>query len=129
MSDEKKRILLVDDSKFLRRQLKKFLVKEGYDIVGDASNGIEGLSGFKEHNPDLVLLDITMPLRSGFDCLMDIMKVDNKAKVLMLSGISDMDTIEKCLAIGAKNYIQKPLDLHEDEGRSEFIDKIEQALI
>ncbi len=128
MGDKKKTILLVDDSNFLRRQIKRFLIKTGYDVVGDAENGEIGLELFKTLEPNLVVLDITMPVRSGFDCLTDIMKISPEAKVVMLSGLSDMSTIEKCLALGAKNYIQKPIDILSEDGKTEFIQKLEQAM-
>ena len=95
MSEDKKTILLVDDSKFLRRQLKKFLEKEGYSVVGDASNGIEGLSGFKEHQPDLVLLDITMPDMNGNLVFAKLKAIAPDVQVVLMSGYTHDQIMEQ----------------------------------
>ena len=122
-------ILIVDDSRFLRKQLSKFLAEHGYEVLAEGENGNEGFKLYEEHRPDIVLLDITMPLRCGYDCLCDILEAYPEAKVLMCSAISDMAIIEKCLEKGAINFIPKPLKLSDQDYCESFIERLQEALM
>ena len=106
------KVLLIDDSMFVRKQLNQILTSEGFDIVGQASDGIEGLELFKELHPkvDLVTMDITMPRMDGISCLEKIIAFDSAAKVIMISALGKEDLVKKALMAGAKNYIIKPLN-------------------
>lgn len=116
------RILLVDDSAFVVKQLQQIFVSENYKVVGTAENGEEGVSMYKEHKPDLVTLDITMPKMDGITALTKIMEFDKDAKVVMVSALGKEDMVKKALLAGAKNYITKPLD------RKKVLERIKMVL-
>ena len=122
------RILVVDDSKFIVRALKMALEGGGHEVVGMGADGAEGFELFKEHKPDLTLLDITMPNRDGRDCLEDIIKCDEQARVMMISAIKDQEVIDFCLSIGAKGFLSKPLNVSNEEGIQEFYSIINNGL-
>lgn len=106
------RVLVVDDSMFVKKQISQILTSEGFDIVDTAANGLEGLEKYKELHPnvDLVTMDITMPQMDGVTALEKIMEFDKNAKVIMISALGKQDLVKKSLLLGAKNYIVKPLD-------------------
>lgn len=106
------KILIIDDSMFIIKQLTQILTSEEFEIAGSASNGKDGLEKYKELHPnvDLVTMDITMPLMDGVSTLERIMEFDKNAKVVMISALGKQDLVRKSLVIGAKNYIVKPLD-------------------
>ena len=122
------RILIVDDSKFIVQVLKKSLESDGHEIVGMGTDGVEGFNLFKEHKPELTLLDITMPNRDGRDCLEDILKHDAHARVIMISAIKEQEVIDFCLNIGAKGFLNKPLSVTTDEGIQAFFNTINSGL-
>ncbi len=111
-SGEPYRVLVVDDSMFVAKQLTQILTSEGFEVVDTASNGQEGLEKYKEHYPnvDLVTMDITMPKMDGVTALEKIIEFDKNARVVMISALGKQDLVKKALMIGAKNYIVKPLD-------------------
>jgi two-component system chemotaxis response regulator CheY len=106
------RILLVDDSIFIAKQLSQILTSEGYEVIGTATDGIQGLEMYKEHMPnvDLVTMDITMPNMDGITALEKIIEFDANARVVMISALGKEDLVKKALVTGAKSYIIKPLD-------------------
>lgn len=106
------KVLLIDDSMFVRKQLSQILTSEGFEIVGEAGDGMDGLEAYKTLAPnvDLVTLDITMPRMDGLTALEKIVEFDSKAKVIMISALGKEDLVKKALITGAKNYIVKPLD-------------------
>jgi len=106
------RILIVDDSMFVAKQLSQILTSEGFEIAGTAGDGEEGVNKYKELYPnvDLVTMDITMPKMDGVTALEQIIAFDKEAKVIMVSALGKQDLVKKSLMTGAKNYIVKPLD-------------------
>jgi len=106
------RVLVVDDSMFVKKQIGQILTSEGFEVVGTAADGEEGLEKYKELYPnvDLVTMDITMPKMDGVTSLEKIIEFDKDAKVIMISALGKQDLVKKSLVIGAKNYIVKPLD-------------------
>ena len=108
----KVRVLVVDDSIFVAKQLSQILSSEGYEIVATAEDGKEGVDKYKElcPNVDLVTIDITMPKMDGITALEHIMAFDKNAKVVMVSALGKEELVKKSLLLGAKNYIVKPLD-------------------
>ncbi|HAK46061.1 MAG TPA: two-component system response regulator [Spirochaeta sp.] len=108
----KYRVLVVDDSMFVTKQISQILTSEGFDVIGTASDGQDGLDKYKEQYPnvDLVTMDITMPRMDGVTALEKIIEFDKDAKVIMISALGKQDLVKKSLLIGAKNYIVKPLD-------------------
>ncbi len=106
------RVLIVDDSMFIAKQLSQYLTSEGFEVLGTAVNGEEAVEKYKELSPniDLVTLDITMPKMDGVEALEKILEFDPKAKVVMISALGKQDLVKKALLLGAKSYIVKPLD-------------------
>jgi two-component system chemotaxis response regulator CheY len=106
------KVLVVDDSMFVTKQIGQILTSEGFDVVATASDGIEGVEKYKELYPniDLVTMDITMPRMDGVSALEKIIEFDKDAKVVMISALGKQDLVKRSLLIGAKNYIVKPLD-------------------
>ena len=106
------RVLVVDDSIFVAKQLGQILTSEGYEIVATAADGKEGVDKYKElcPNVDIVTMDITMPRMDGITALEQIMAFDKNARVVMVNALGKEELVKKSLLLGAKNYIIKPLD-------------------
>lgn len=106
------KVLIVDDSMFVTKQISQILTSEGFEIVGTAGDGAEGVEKYKELYPnvDLVTMDITMPRMDGVTALEKIIEFDKDANVIMVSALGKQDLVKKSLMLGAKNYIVKPLD-------------------
>ncbi|NLL38771.1 MAG: response regulator [Clostridiales bacterium] len=102
------RVLIVDDAAFMRISIKSMLTKNGYEIVGEAENGLVGVEKFKELKPDIVTMDITMPEMNGLDALREIMKIDPTAKVIMVSAMGQEAMVRDAIISGAKGFIVKP---------------------
>jgi len=119
-----KKILIVEDDKFLRELIGQKLLKEGYDIV-EAVDGEKGIKTIKDEKPDLVLLDLILPGMDGFEVLTKIKEDEGIAQtpVIILSNLGQKDDIEKGLKIGAVDYLIKA---HFTPG--EIIDKIKVVL-
>jgi two-component system chemotaxis response regulator CheY len=103
-----KNILIVDDAAFMRVVLKNILVKEGFNVVAEASNGIEALEQYDLHKPDIVTMDITMPEMDGIIATKELMKKDKDAKVCMVSAMGQEKIIIEAIKNGAKDFIVKP---------------------
>ena len=118
------RVLVVDDSMFVAKQLGQILASEGYDVVATAVDGKEGVDKYKELCPqvDLVTMDITMPKMDGITALEQIMAFDKNAKVVMVSALGKEELVKKSLMLGAKSYIIKPLD------RKKVLERISKVL-
>lgn len=106
------KVLVVDDSMFVAKQIGQILTSEGYEIVATAVDGVDGIEKYKElcPNVDIVTMDITMPKMDGITALEQIMAFDKNAKVVMISALGKEELVKKALLLGAKNYIVKPLD-------------------
>ena len=108
----KVRVLVVDDSMFVAKQIGQILSSEGYEIIATAVDGKEGVDKYKDLYPnvDVVTMDITMPRLDGITALEQIMAFDKNARVVMISALGKEELVKKSLLLGAKNYIVKPLD-------------------
>lgn len=104
------RILIVDDAPIIRLMLKDILVEHGYDVVDEGSDGNEGVEKFKSLRPDLVTMDITMPEKSGIEALAEILEIDPKAKVIVITAIEQRESLMKAIKVGASDYIVKPFE-------------------
>jgi two-component system chemotaxis response regulator CheY len=106
------KVLVVDDSMFIAKQLGQIFTSEGFEVVGTAGDGSQGLEKYKEIYPniDLVTMDITMPVMDGVSALEKILEFDKNANIIMVSALGKEDVVKKCLLMGAKSYIVKPLD-------------------
>lgn len=118
------KVLLVDDSIFIQKQLSQILVSEQFEIIDTATDGVLALEKYKEHHPnvDIVTMDITMPNMDGLTCLTEILKFDKNAKVIVISALGKEDLVKRALVAGAKNYIVKPLD------RKKVLERVKSAL-
>ena len=118
------KVLVVDDSMFVAKQLGQILTSEGYEVVATAVDGKEGVDKYKElcPNVDLVTMDITMPKMDGLTALEQIMAFDKNAKVVMVSALGKEELVKKSLMLGAKSYIVKPLD------RKKVLERIAKVL-
>ena len=118
------RVLVVDDSMFVAKQLGQILSSEGYEIIATAADGKEGVDKYKElcPNVDLVTMDITMPRMDGITALEQIMTFDKNARVVMVSALGKEELVKKSLLLGAKNYIIKPLD------RKQVVERITSSM-
>ena len=134
------RILVVDDSIIMRRNLRTILAEAGHSVVAEASNGAQAYLEYKRHLPDLVTLDITMPFINGVDALKNIIADFPDAKIVIVSCTSNNKIILEAMQCGAGNYVLKPFTvekvigvinqvLHISEPLSrETIDRIYRAL-
>ena len=96
-----KGILLVDDAAFMRMMLKDILVKNGYEVLGEAENGLKAVEKYKELSPDLVIMDITMPEMDGIDAVKEIKKTDANATVIMCSAMGQQAMVIEAIQSGA----------------------------
>ena len=103
-----KEILIVDDASFMRMMIKDILTKNGFDVVGEAENGVKAVEKFKELNPTLVIMDITMPEMDGIQAVKEIKKIDSDAKVVMCSAMGQQAMVIEAIQAGAKDFIVKP---------------------
>jgi two-component system chemotaxis response regulator CheY len=104
------KVLVVDDSMFIAKQLGQILTSEGFEVVGTAGDGAQGVEKFQALKPDIVTMDITMPVMDGVSALEKILEIDKEARVIMVSALGKEDVVKKCLLLGAKSFIIKPLD-------------------
>ena len=102
------RILIVDDAAFMRMMIKDILVKNGFDVVAEASDGAQAVEKFKEHSPDLVTMDITMPEMDGITALKEIKEIGPQAKIVMGSAMGQQSMVIDAIQAGAKDFIVKP---------------------
>lgn len=102
------RVLIVDDLAFIKLIIKDTLEKTGFEVAGEASNGVEAIEQYKRLQPDIVLMDITMPKMDGIQALQEIIKIDSQAKVIMCSALGQQKLIIQSIQLGAKDFIVKP---------------------
>lgn len=103
-------VLIVDDSRTSRKILRGVLERGGFEIVGEATNGEEGYLKYKELNPDIVTMDITMPTMDGIESLSLIKHADENAKVVMITAAGQKEKMVDALKRGAEEFITKPFD-------------------
>ncbi len=102
--------IIIDDSDFARINLKKVVTKTGGEVVGEAKDGKDAADLYAKHDPDLVLLDITMPVVDGLEALSNIMEKDKEANVIIVSSLGNKDMIKEAIARGAKQFVTKPFN-------------------
>ncbi|MCK5129561.1 MAG: response regulator [Clostridiales bacterium] len=103
-----KKVLIVDDASFMRVSIKNILTKNGFEVVGEANNGLVGLQKFQELSPDIVTMDITMPEMDGLTSLKQILSVNPSAKVVMVSAMGQESMVREAIVAGARGFIVKP---------------------
>lgn len=103
-----KRVLIVDDAAFMRMMIKDILSKNGYEVIGEAENGLRAVEKFKSETPDLVIMDITMPEMNGIQAVKEIRKIDGNAKIIMCSAMGQQAMVIESIQAGAQDFIVKP---------------------
>jgi two-component system, chemotaxis family, chemotaxis protein CheY len=101
------RILIVDDAAFMRMMIKDILTKNGFEVVGEANDGAQAVEKYKDLNPDLVTMDITMPEMDGISALREIKKYDATAKVIMCSAMGQQAMVIDAIQAGAKELLKR----------------------
>ncbi len=103
-----KGVLVVDDAQFMRMKIVKLLTDNGYSVAGEAGNGEEAITKYQQLKPDLVIMDITMPVMDGIAAISEIKKVDDGAKVIVCSAMGQQNMVIQAIKSGAKDYVLKP---------------------
>ena len=104
----KNRVLVVDDAAFMRMMNKDILKKGGFEVVGEAEDGVKAVDKFKELQPDLVTMDITMPEMDGITAVKEIKKIDPNAVIIMCSAMGQQAMVIDAIQAGAKDFVVKP---------------------
>lgn len=103
-----KSVLICDDAAFMRVMIKDILTKNGYDVAGEAENGLKAVEKYNETKPDLVMMDITMPEMDGIQALKKIKAIDANASVVMCSAMGQQAMVIESIQSGARDFIVKP---------------------
>lgn len=106
-------VLLVDDEKHVRHFARALLTPLNWQIVGEAANGEEAVAFYKARRPDVVLLDLNMPVKDGRTALREIREFDRQARVVILSSMCDLETIQSVRDLGAIGYLRKDTPVDE----------------
>jgi two-component system, chemotaxis family, chemotaxis protein CheY len=102
------KVLIVDDAAFMRMMIKDILTKNGFEVVGEAENGLKAVEKWQELRPDLTTMDITMPEMDGISAVKQIKKIDPNAKVIMCSAMGQQAMVIEAIQSGARDFIVKP---------------------
>jgi two-component system, chemotaxis family, chemotaxis protein CheY len=102
------RVLIVDDAAFMRMMIKDILEKNGFEVIGEASNGLKAVEIYKAEKPDVVTMDITMPDMDGIEAVKAIKGFDASAKVIMCSAMGQQTMVMDAIKAGARDFIVKP---------------------
>ncbi len=102
------RILVVDDAAFMRMMVKEILGKNGFQVVGEAENGLQAIARYQELTPDLVTMDITMPELNGIQAVREIRKLNPNARIVMCSAMGQQAMVIDAIQAGARDFIVKP---------------------
>jgi two-component system, chemotaxis family, chemotaxis protein CheY len=103
------KVLVVDDAEFLRVRLTKMLTAEGHEVF-QAENGVKAVAVYQEIHPDVVLMDVTMPEMDGLTALKEIVRLDAKAKVIMLTALGQESVVLEAVKSGARDFVVKPFE-------------------
>jgi len=115
------KVMIVDDSRTSRKMLREMLERNGHTVVAEAANGEEGYLKYREMRPDVVTMDITMPVMDGIEALSLIKKIDPAAKVLMITAAGQKEKMLESIKRGAEEFIMKPFNEAEILGALERI--------
>ena len=110
---KKMRVMIVDDENHVRKLISTVVKSMNCDIVGETNNGKDAVSLFSTLKPHMLLLDINMPLKSGKEALTDIKKKFPNACIIMLTSLTDKETVEDCIELGASGFIRKDLPIDD----------------
>ncbi|KGK86045.1 two-component system chemotaxis response regulator CheY [Clostridium pascui] len=102
------KVLIVDDAAFMRMMIKDILEKNGFEVIGEANNGLKAVELYKKERPDVVTMDITMPDMDGIQAVKEIKSMDPDAKIIMCSAMGQQGMVMDAIKAGAKDFIVKP---------------------
>lgn len=103
-----KRVLIVDDAVFMRNLIRDIFASGGFDVVGEAANGLEAVERYKELAPDITTMDIVMPFKSGIEATRDIVRHDPRALIVMCSALGQESLVMEAIEAGASDFVVKP---------------------
>jgi two-component system chemotaxis response regulator CheY len=103
-----RKVLIVDDVAFVRKTLSEILTQAGYQVVGEAADGNEAVSKYIATRPDLVTMDIVMPMMSGIEATRKIIKLEKEARVVIISAMGQENLVMEAINVGARDYVLKP---------------------
>lgn len=109
----KVRVLIVDDERHIRSLIRLIVAGLGADVVGEAGDGVQALELYKQLSPDITMLDINMPKLDGITVLKQIVALNPKALVIMMTSLNAIDVVKECIDNGARNYILKNMPADE----------------
>lgn len=119
-----KSAVVVDDTMFMRMTLKSILENLGYEVVGEGADGFDAVRLYKQHEPDLITMDITMPNKDGIEAVKEILAIDSEAKVIMVSAMGQKTRVIDAITAGAKDFVVKPF---KQERIAEALGRIEMG--
>jgi len=111
------RILVADDADFMYEMLENLIDKNRFEVVGYAADGEEAVKKYKELTPDLVTMDILMPRMNGIKSIKEIRHMNPRARILVISALSDPDLVKEAMTAGASDYITKPFSVSDLKAR------------
>ena len=103
-----KRVLVVDDAIFMRNMIKDIFASGGFEVIGEAANGLEAVEKYKELKPDLTTMDIVMPFKSGIEATREIVRNDPRAVIVMCSALGQESLVMEAIEAGASDFVVKP---------------------
>ncbi len=119
------KFMVVDDSMVIREKIQNVLKDEDFEIVGTAKNGVEAVEQFKQLQPRVMTLDITMPLMDGIETIQEIISLDTNVRILVVSALADKATLIQAMHLGAYGFLCKPFrDIELIEAIEELIEDI-----
>jgi two-component system chemotaxis response regulator CheY len=107
---EERRVLIVDDALIMRKRIRQIAEEAGWQIAGEAKDGIEAVDLYQKEKPDLVTMDIVMPNLDGVSALRQLMQNDPNARVVMVSAVNQKEKLAQCIQAGAIDFIVKPFE-------------------
>ncbi len=102
------RVLVADDARFMREMIREIIEPEGFEVVGEAADGVQAVESYQELKPDLITMDIVMPRCSGLDAVRKILAVHPEARVVMVSALGQESLVKEAMEAGARDFIVKP---------------------
>jgi two-component system chemotaxis response regulator CheY len=107
------RLMIVDDSNYLRATLRAAFERAGHEVVAEADNGEDAVDIYAKARPDVVTMDIVMPKGNGLQAITKIMQFDNSARIIVITALGHEPMIRKALSFGALNFVIKPAETEE----------------